>query len=202
MEPCEAEVRTFVRQAEERGWKVEVDLGCAKGVFIAGLAAAESDAAFIGIEAQAHRVHSTAKKIQRSGLENALVVQGECFTAVKEWFSPATVDVFHVSFPDPWPKRRHHARRLVNPAFLEAVFRALKSGGSLRLQTDDEPYFRAMEKAAGVFGAYHPIAWDDGREYPQTEFQGRFEAAGMPIYRLALVKPAEAVAVLSARASS
>jgi tRNA (guanine-N7-)-methyltransferase len=195
MEPCEAEVWAFVRRAEDRGWKTEVDLGCAKGVFIAGLAAVEKGTAFIGIEAQEHRVRSTAKKIQRLDLENALVVQGECFTAVKDWFAPGTIDVFHVSFPDPWPKRRHHARRLVNPAFLEVAFRALKPGGSLRLQTDDQPYFRAMEKAAGIFGAYHPVTWDDGREYPKTEFQGRFEAAGMPIYRLALIKPAEVAAV-------
>lgn len=188
--------------AKHLGRKVEVDLGCAKGVFVAGLAAGESGTAFIGIEAQAHRVRSTAKKIQRLGLENAFVVQGECFTAVKEWFDPASVDVFHVSFPDPWPKRRHHARRLVNPAFLEAVFRALKPGGSLRLQTDDEPYFRAMEKAAAAFPAYQPVTWLDGREYPQTEFQARFEALGLPIYRLALVRPEEVDTGLSARASS
>lgn len=202
MEPCEAELREFVRGAVTRGLRLEVDLGCAKGVFVVGLAAAETGTAFIGIEAQAHRVRSTAKKIQRMGLENAFVVQGECFTAVKDWFEPASVDVFHVSFPDPWPKRRHHVRRLVNPAFLEVVFRALRPGGSLRLQTDDEPYFRAMEKAVEVFSGYQPIVWDDGREYPQTEFQARFEAEGLPIYRLALVRPAEVVAGLSARASS
>lgn len=189
MEPCEAELRDFVRKAEGLGWKVEVDLGCAKGVFIAGLAAVEKETAFIGIEAQAHRVRSTGKKIHRLALENALVVQGECFTTVKEWFSPESVDVFHVSFPDPWPKRRHHGRRLVNPAFLEVVFRALKPGGSLRLQTDDEPYFRWMEQAVGTFGSYDAIPWDDGRVYPQTEFQARFEAEGLPIYRQALVKP-------------
>ncbi len=202
MEPCEAELREFVRGAQERGWNIEVDLGCAKGPFVTGLAAAEKETAFIGVENQAHRVHSAAKKIARMGLDNALVLQGECFTAVKDWFAPASVDVFHVSFPDPWPKRRHHIRRLVNQAFLEEVFRALKPGGSLRLMTDDEPYFRAMENVVRTFGSYQPLVWDDGREYPQTEFQARFEAEGLPIYRLALAKPAGVVADLSARASS
>ena len=189
MEPYEAELREFVKLAQGRGWKIEVDLGCAKGVFVVGLASVEKETAFIGIEAQEHRVRSTKKKIDRMGLENAWVGQGECLTAVKEWFEPGSVDVFHVSFPDPWPKRRHHVRRLVNPTFLEAVFGTLKPGGSLRLMTDDEPYFRAMEKALETFTAYGETPWDDGRVYPQTEFQARFEAEGLPIYRRALVKP-------------
>lgn len=197
MEPCPVELTEFLDRAKASGRKVEVDLGCAKGAFVAGMAALEPETVFIGIENQAHRVRSTGKKITRMELGNALVLQGECFTAVKEWFAPETVDVFHVSFPDPWPKRRHHIRRLVNSAFLEVIFRALKADGSLRLMTDDEPYFRAMEKAVATCGLYQETVWDDGREYPKTEFQGKFEAAGLPIYRLALGKTG-----LSARASS
>ena len=197
MEPCPVELTEFLGRANARGRKIEVDLGCAKGAFVAGMAEVEREAVFIGIESQAHRVRSTGKKITRLGLDNALVLQGECYAAVKEWFAPESVDVFHVSFPDPWPKRRHHIRRLVNPVFLEAIFQALKPEGSLRLMTDDEPYFRAMEKAVATCGLYGETDWDDGREYPKTEFQGKFEAAGLPIYRLALVK-----AGLSARASS
>ena len=202
MEPCEAELRQFVRSARERGWKIEIDLGCAKGPFLVGLASVEKETAFIGIESQAHRVLSATKKIARLQLDNALVLQGECLTAVKDWFDPATVDLIHVSFPDPWPKRRHHNRRLVNPVFLEAVFRTLKPGGSLRLMTDDQPYFRVMEAAVQTFGLYQPLPWDDGREYPKTEFQAHFEAQGLPSYRLALLKPVDAPAGLSALASS
>jgi tRNA (guanine-N7-)-methyltransferase len=187
MERSEAEIQLEQYLAQfPPGTRLEVDLGCAKGVFVAGMAQREPETVFVGIESQLHRVTSTGKKIRRHDLANACVVRGECFLAVREWFSPASVDVFHVSFPDPWPKRRHHLRRLVNPAFLAAVQRTLKPCGSLRLMTDDLPYFQAMNQAVTVCGGFMEIPWDDGREYPQTEFQAHFESQGLPVYRLAL----------------
>lgn len=193
MERSEAETQLaeFLARLPD-GCRLEVDLGCAKGVFVAGMAQREPETFFVGIESQVHRVASTGKKIQRHGLANACVVRGECHLAVRDWFAPASVDVFHVSFPDPWPKRRHHLRRLVNPAFLASVQRTLKPEGSLRLMTDDLPYFQAMNQAVAACGGFAGIPWDDGRDYPQTEFQMRFEAQGLPIYRLALGLTADA----------
>ncbi len=193
MERSEAEARLaeFIARVPPGG-RLEVDLGCAKGVFVSGMAQRHPETLFVGIESQVHRVASTGKKIQRLELANACVVRGECHLAVREWFAPASVDVFHVSFPDPWPKRRHHLRRLVNPAFLASVQKALKPGGSLRLMTDDLPYFQAMNKAVAACGGFVEMPWDDGRAYPQTEFQMRFEAQGLPVYRLALGLAADA----------
>ena len=74
---------------------------------------------------------------------------------------------------------------MVNGEFLREVWRLLEPGGALRLMTDDEPYFRAMELATAGCDGFSPTGWDDGREYPPTEFQQKFESR-LPIYRLAL----------------
>jgi tRNA (guanine-N7-)-methyltransferase len=164
---------------------VEVDLGCHRGLFVVEMAARYPERFFLGVERQRHRVERCQAKIVRLGLANAHVVQGEgreTLLAMPE----ASVDAVHVSFPDPWPKRRHHSRRLVNRALLEASRRVLCESGSLRLMTDDEPYFLAMREAAEGFDGFRPIPWDDGRLYPETEFQKKFAAIAKPIHRLAL----------------
>lgn len=164
---------------------VEIDLGCHRGLFVVEMATRYSAPFFLGVERQRHRVERCAAKIVRLGLANAHVIQGEGLETLRAL--PANrVDVIHVSFPDPWPKRRHHARRLVNREFVGEAWRALRADGSLRLMTDDEPYFFAMRDAADGFAGFRAIAWDDGRDYPETEFQKKFAAIAKPIHRLAL----------------
>lgn len=164
---------------------IEVDLGCHRGRFVVEMAMRYPANYFFGVERQRHRVERCAAKIARLGLTNAHVIQGEGLEVLQA-MPAAGADVIHVSFPDPWPKRRHHSRRLVNRSLLAAAWRVLRTNGSLRLMTDDGPYFLAMRAAAEGFAGFRPMAWDDGRDYPETEFQKKFVAAAKPIHRLAL----------------
>ena len=161
---------------------LEVDVGCHKGKFLVEMARLYLERRFLGIERQSSRVAGCMKKIARLELPNAHAVQGEGIGLLRELGLKARV--IHVSFPDPWPKRRHHIRRLVSAAFLAEAWRVLERGGELRLMTDDELYFRAMESDASGCDGFEPAEWDDGREYPPTEFQTKFESK--PVYRLAL----------------
>jgi tRNA (guanine-N7-)-methyltransferase len=161
---------------------LEVDVGSHKGTFLVAMAQMYPDRRFLGIERQSSRVGRCLKKIARLGLANVFAVQGEGLAALREM--PLRPAVIHVSFPDPWPKRRHHIRRLVNGRFLREAWECLAPGGILRLMTDDASYFRAMEDAAAGCAFFTPEPWEDGREYPLTEFQRKFES--LPIYRLAL----------------
>jgi len=161
---------------------IEVDVGCHKGRFLAEMAQLHPERRFLGIDRQSSRVASCLKKIARLGIANVHALQGEGIGVLGEL--KLRVRVIHVSFPDPWPKRRHHIRRLVREGFLAEAWRALEPRGELRLMTDDEPYFRAMEREAGAARGFEPVEWEDGREYPPTEFQLKFESK--PVYRLAL----------------
>ncbi len=144
------------------------------------------DVRFLGIEQQRKRVEKTRAKIERLELPNAQVMQGEGLETLRNLLPAGCAAVVHVSFPDPWPKRRHHSRRLVNRDFLREAWRVLAQNGTLRLMTDDEPYFVAMREAAEGFDGFRPVEWADGREYPETEFQKKFAAIAKPIHRLAL----------------
>ena len=157
-------------------------MGSHKGTFLVAMAESNPDRRFLGVEKQSSRVDRCLKKIARLGLVNAFAVQGEGLAVLREFGIKATV--IHVSFPDPWPKRRHHIRRLVDGKFLSEAWSLLEPGGMLRLMTDDEPYFRAMEAAVAGCDGFERAEWEDGRVYPPTEFQLKF--VSRPVYRLAL----------------
>jgi tRNA (guanine-N7-)-methyltransferase len=89
--------------------------------------------------------------------------------------------------PDPWPKRRHHRRRIVTATFLKLIHRALKPHGMLRIATDHPDYFGQIQKVvAAEPGAFAGV--DEHLDLPETRFEQRFRAAGRPIYRLSLRK--------------
>lgn len=151
------------------------------------MAGLHSGSNFLGIERQPARVARCLAKIARLGLSNAHAVAGEGSGVVGELLPDASVAVFHVSFPDPWPKRRHAMRRLVDAAFLGEARRCLRPGGSLRLMTDDEPYFEAMCRLTSA--GWQEIPWDDGREPVATAFEKRFLNLGKVPFRRA-IRPA------------
>lgn len=156
--------------------RIEVDFGCHRGTFLVGMAERYPEVNFLGIEKQAARVEKCLGKIRRRGLTNALAVQGEGTGALAQWLPEQSVAVVHVSFPDPWPKRRHASRRLLNRDFLHAIERALVAGGVLRLMTDDRAYFSEMENL--LAGGWEECPWDDGFERPATAFEKTFLELG------------------------
>ncbi|MGH8047716.1 MAG: tRNA (guanine(46)-N(7))-methyltransferase TrmB [Chthoniobacterales bacterium] len=163
---------------------IEVDVGSHRGTFLVAMAQLYPDRRFLGIERQAGRVERCLKKIERLALANAFAVQSEGLAVFRELESKAAV--IHVSFPDPWPKRRHQSKRLVNDRFLRDAWNCLEPQGMLRLMTDDAVYFRAMETVVEACDGFAPTEWDDGREYPPTEFQMKFTSR--PVHRLALLR--------------
>lgn len=164
---------------------LEIDVGCHKGLFLVEMAARYPAHNFFGIECQSDRVARTRKKIQSASFTNAGVTCGDGLEVMRQL--PAnSADWIHVLFPDPWPKRRHHSRRLVQRRFLEACDLVLKSCGTLRLVTDDAAYAVAMRETVAEFGRFTPAT--DGREYPLTEFQKKFRADGREVYAMTFGK--------------
>jgi len=97
--------------------------------------------------------------------------------------------VAHVMFPDPWPKRRHWPRRLVQPEFVRDLANALSSGGEFRFTTDHEHYFETARQAVTDAKVLEPAPeWNWARD-PKTDFQKTFDVEGRATYRARWVKP-------------
>ncbi len=163
MAPFPTAERTLISCAEAQpdllpaAWReddsrcLEVDVGCHKGRFLIEMARKFPLSNFLGVERQQKRAQKAQEKISRLGLENAAVVHGDGLEALRR-LPGACAEYVHVLFPDPWPKRRHQARRMVQTQFLREISRVLKGSGILRLVTDDPNYLQAIEThAADLF---------------------------------------------------
>ncbi|MFL6569679.1 MAG: tRNA (guanosine(46)-N7)-methyltransferase TrmB [Chthoniobacterales bacterium] len=165
---------------------LEVDLGCGDGTFLATIARQNPERNFLGIERLAGRVRSVSRKIGDHRLTNARVLHADILHAVQHSLPPASVDVFYLMFPDPWPKRRHHTRRTFNTSFLRAIARALVRGGVLHVATDDSHYFAGMQLVLSEAQMLKQA--EAAAELPITTFEARFRERGLEIHRFALVK--------------
>jgi len=168
---------------------LEIDLGCGDGSFLLGMAEQFPDRDFLGVERLLGRVKKVGKRIFKAGLDNAKVLRLESRYTV-EWLIPAgSVSRLHLLCPDPWPKFKHHRRRLVQQPFLEAVWNALEPGGEFLFMTDHEEYFQWGGVEVTKFGRFERLEWEeDSFFYPKTDFQLQWEAEGKRMWRLRVRK--------------
>jgi tRNA (guanine-N7-)-methyltransferase len=168
---------------------LHVDLGCGDGSFLCELAQYHPDKDFFGIDRLVGRVAKACHKA--AALENVRILNSENSYAVGYLLPEASVEAFYLLFPDPWPKRRHHRRRIVTPDFLDSIHRALEDGGSLRIATDQLDYFEQIQRAGENHSGFAIVdvnASPARTDLPPTKFERRFKALGAPIYRLLLRK--------------
>ena len=163
---------------------LHVDLGCGDGSFLCALAQRLPDKNFLGIERLSGRVQSAARKA--ASLDNVRLLQMESSYAVRYLLPAESVETFYLLFPDPWPKRRHHGRRIVTPDFLNSVHAALEQNGVIYIATDHLDYFRKIKKTAESTPGF---AIDNADvDLPQSKFGLAFRQKGAPIHWLALRK--------------
>jgi tRNA (guanine-N7-)-methyltransferase len=170
---------------------IEVDLGSGPGKFLVESALKFQDRNFLGIERLLGRVRKTCRIASEIGLTNLRVLRLELEYSVRYLLPENSVWRVHLNFPDPWPKRRHQNRRVVDGEFLEAIYRSLIEGGELWIKTDHEAYFQQIMKTAVGSGLWDSQEWAD-EGYPLTDFEEQFLAKELPIYRLRLGKRSSA----------
>lgn len=123
---------------------VVLEIGFGMGQGTAAAAAARPDTDFLGIEVYTPGVGSLLRQIEARGLHNLRVIQNDAVEVVRDRIAPDSLAGVHVWFPDPWPKKRHHKRRLIQPQFVATLASRIAPGGYLHCATDWEDYAARM----------------------------------------------------------
>jgi tRNA (guanine-N7-)-methyltransferase len=163
---------------------LEIEIGSGKGTFLVQQAALKPQTNFLGFEWAREFYLYAADRCRRRQMENVRLVNADA-TEFLHWRCPDEVaGVIHLYFSDPWPKKRHHRRRVVQDRFLADAWRILKPGGELRIVTDHDEYWEWMEE--------HFARWTaaDGQA-PPPEFAGAVNARP-PFERLVFARPESA----------
>ena len=182
--PCDLDVQ-FGRQAPR-----VVEIGFGNGANLIHMASQRPEADFLGIEVHRPGVGRVLLDVERLALSNVRVSNHDAVEVIGQQLPQGCLDEVLVLFPDPWHKKRHHKRRLLNAAFVALVATRLKPGGIVRAATDWEPYAIAMLEALSNCPLLENTA-ADGAYVPRpssrqpTRFESRGERLGHGVWDLA-----------------
>ena len=167
---------------------LEVDLGCGSGRFLIEMAQRFPKKNFLGVERLLGRVRKVRRKACQLRLENVRVLRLEIEYTLRFLLGAGRIARFHLNFPDPWPKRRHHPRRVADAEFFGFVHSALEPNGEIWIKTDHADYFsRITSSAVGCVHRFQEIPWEES-ESALTDFEAAYREEGRPVYRLRLRK--------------
>lgn len=172
-----------------RAAPVTLEIGFGAGEVLAALAEAHPDEDFLGVEVYRSGVGRLLGELRDRGLNNVRVFCADAAEVLAETVPAASLDTVLLYFPDPWPKKRHHKRRLVQTPFADAVARTLKPGGIWRLATDWANYAEWMREVLDPHPAFENIGDKDGLvsdpPRPGTRFESRGRGKGHAVFDLA-----------------
>lgn len=164
-----------------------LEIGFGMGAATAHIASLQPDTLFIGCEVHEPGVGALLKTMGEQGLENIRILQHDAVEVMSSMIAPATLDGIHIFFPDPWHKKRHNKRRLIQPPFVHELATRLKPGGYLHCATDWEPY---AEQMLTVLNG-EPMLANTAQDYapkpgyrPQTKFELRGLKLGHGVWDL------------------
>jgi tRNA (guanine-N7-)-methyltransferase len=173
-----------------RDLPLEIEIGSGKGLFLSNAASAETSHLFLGIEIMDKYAQHAAGRLAKAELDNAIMVSGNAEPLFQERIEAGTLEAVHVYFPDPWWKKRHRRRRVVNPTSIANIARALRSGGRFHFWTDVLDYFEtAVEMIAeitpelGVPIPEEELEANHDLDY-RTHFERRSRKYHIPVYRV------------------
>jgi len=183
-----------------RNGPVHIEIGSGKGTFLLNEAQGWPQANFLGIEWANRYYRYAVDRIGRWGLTNVRIIRTDAASFLAQFVPEASVDCFHIYFPDPWPKRRHHKRRFITAVNLEQVMRTLKPDGQIRIATDHAEYFEQIRQVISALGGrleeidFSPTAGAGQGERVGTNFERKYLRQNRLVYTLAARKtqaPAE-----------
>jgi tRNA (guanine-N7-)-methyltransferase len=176
-----------------RAAPLTLEIGFGMGDATAQVAAARPDHNLLGIEVHEPGVGALLRRIGEQGLAHVRIVQHDAVEVLEHMLAPASLAAVHLWFPDPWHKKRHHKRRIVNPAFAALVASRLAPGAYLHCATDWQPYAEQMLEVLSA----EPLLANSAAGYaerpawrPQTKFEQRGLKLGHGVWDLVFTRRA------------
>jgi tRNA (guanine-N7-)-methyltransferase len=155
-----------------------LEIGFGDGECLAELAARHPERDYLGIEVHEPGVGHLLLALEKNGTGNVRIITRDA-TEVLPLIAPGALHGVHLFFPDPWPKKRHHKRRIVQPPFFDAVGRVVAAGGYLHMATDWEPYAEHMLAVGNAASGWRNASPDGGfADRPGTRPETKFERRG------------------------
>lgn len=170
-----------------------LEIGYGMGQSLVAMAEREPEKNFIGIEVHRPGVGSLLMGIENKGLTNLYTYCDDAVEILEECIPDASLERLQLYFPDPWPKKKHHKRRIVQPGFLDLVHRKLEPGGVLHMATDWADYAENMleviDQVSGWSNRAGPGRYAERPEWrPATRFEARGEHKGHEVHDIILEK--------------
>lgn len=170
-----------------------VEIGFGNGKSLAEMAASSPNINYLGIEVHTPGVGSLLMEVEQLKLNNLKCIRHDAIEVLENMLPKNSLNGVQLFFPDPWPKKKHHKRRIVKPEFLDLILRCLKQGGRFHMATDWWPY---AEDAMEVITAYTSFENESGSgkfsqrpEFrPRTKFEARGENLGHGVWDLMFKK--------------
>ncbi len=168
----------------------EIEIGCGKGGFLLTRARANPQLRLLGIEWANKYFRYCADRMARWKLTHVRVMRTDARHFVIHHLPADCLSALHLYHPDPWPKKRHHKRRLLQPDFVEAAVRVLEPGGKWLIQSDHAEYFGIVRALLDQRPELREVAWEDtgmdaGPDWDGTNYEVKYVREGRTIYRAA-----------------
>lgn len=185
------EVSKELQELKDIKKDIYLEIGSGKGQFLLNMAIKFQDLYFIGIEKNVTCAGFTAKKLVENEIKNAIIIQNDADN-VLEYFNKKSIKTIFLNFSDPWPKKRHHKRRLTSIEFLNKYFDVLSDDGKIIMKTDNVDLFdytKELIEESKFKMIYCDENYDGKDEFDcQTEYEMNFRSQNVPIHRLIMVK--------------
>lgn len=179
-----------------RSRSVHIEIGSGKGTFLVNQAKAYEDIDFLGIEWAGKYYRLAVDRIGRWGLGNVRIIRTDAAYFIDEHIAEESVDWFHIYFPDPWPKKRHHKRRFICKENMPNILRCLKVDGRINIATDHADYFEQIEEVLSeqvqnsrvrMVGFTRSAGAKDS-EFAGTNYERKYIVEGRKVYTIAAEK--------------
>ncbi len=166
-----------------------LEIGFGAGEALLEFAAAHPEIDCLGVEVHRPGVGRLLLGAEAASLRNLRVICHDAVEVLQHQLTPSSLALVHIFFPDPWPKKRHHKRRLIQPPFVELLAKVIEPGGTLRLATDWEPYAQHMREVIDASAVFANVAADAGfvarsAERVLTRFERRGQRLGHGVWDL------------------
>lgn len=179
-----------------RSAPVHIEIGSGKGTFLVNQARHQPEINFLGIEWANKYYRAAVDRIGRWQIKNIRLIRTDAAEFLAEFISPASIECFHIYFPDPWPKKRHNKRRFFSTSNLAVVLRCLKPNGTIQLATDHKDYFQqaneVIEKEL-LNGSIEIVDFIRSADATETEavgtnYERKYIKEGRAVYTVAIKK--------------